>query len=72
MKGKSIILVGIGAAIGFISCGVIVIKKILENERTRDALKCIVSDKIEWLLYGDATRNSKTSYGSFYEDGNND
>lgn len=74
MKRKSIILVGTGAVIGFISCGVIVIKKILENERTRAALKCIISDKVEWFLYGDAPRNStasKTSYRSFYEDRSN-
>lgn len=70
MKGKSIILVGTGIIIGFISCGVFTIKKILENDRMRITLKQIISDKIGWLLFGDTSRTknrSNISYQSYYE-----
>lgn len=70
MKSKNMILVGTGAIVGFISCGVLTIKKILENDRTRDALRQIIVDKVEQILFGDTPRpknSPKVSYRSYYD-----
>lgn len=70
MKGKNIILVGTGAIVGFISCGVLTTKKILENDRTRDALRQIIADKVEQILFGDTPQPKNCSgvnYRSYYD-----
>lgn len=70
MKGKNIILVGTGAVVGFISCGVITIEKLLENDRTRKALKQIIHDKVEFFLFGEASQTGKrstVSYQHYYD-----
>lgn len=65
MKGKNIILVGTGTIVGFISCGVITIKKLLENDRTREELKKIIGDKVEFFLFGETSRTGKRSNVSY-------
>lgn len=70
MKGKNIILVGAGTIMGFVSCGVITIEKILESDRMREALKQVVLDKVCWILFVDTPRpnnQSKVSYRSYYD-----
>ena len=70
MKGKNIILIGVGAIVGFISGGVFAIKKILENDRTRDALRQTISEKVERILFGDKPQSkshSRVSYRSYYD-----
>lgn len=67
MKIKSIILMGIGFTVGFISCGVFVAKKILESERMAQALKQAIADKIAYLLWGgfQHKRPSHVDYASY-------
>lgn len=69
MKGKNVVVLGIGATIGFTSCGVVMSKWILSSDEMHNALKRIISDKIEYLLYGETTcrRNSKVSYRRYYD-----
>lgn len=70
MKGKNIILVGTGAVVGFISCEIVTTKKLFENDRTREALVQIISDKIETFLFGEVHQrrnHSKVSYQSYYD-----
>lgn len=65
MNRKNIILVGTGAIVGFISCGVITIEKLLGNDRTRKALKQIISDKVAFFLFGEASQTEKSSNVSY-------
>lgn len=69
MKAKDIILVGIGVVAGFVSCSILVIKTILRIDKMRDALKQIICDRVEWILYGETPQSnnrSRVSYQSYY------
>lgn len=59
MKAKNIILVGVGGIVGFVSCGVLTTKKILENDKMRNAVK-----QIRWNGFCMARRhNQRISQG---------
>lgn len=56
-----------GAAVGSVVGGIIVISKALKSESIRDAIKKIIADKIDVLLYGEKRhrRVSRVSYYSY-------
>jgi hypothetical protein len=71
MKGKNLMIYGLGAASGFVGGSVFVLSKVLESEHMRQASVDILADKIEKALFGErhhrSNRNSKVSYRSYYD-----
>lgn len=67
MKAKNIILVGAGGIVGFVSCSVLTTKKILENDKMRNAVKQIIYDKVGWILYGEIPQSKNRSRVSYYQ-----
>lgn len=71
MKGKNVVILGIGATIGFASCGVMMTKRILSSDEMRNALSRIIADKMEEFLFGESLannrRHSKVSHRSYYD-----
>lgn len=74
MKGKNLIVFGLGAAGGFIGGSTFVLVKILESERLRQASVEIMADKIGNILFGEKNRCQKggqrVSYKNYYADRN--
>lgn len=72
MKGKNLMIYGLGAASGFIGGSVFVLSKVLESERMRQASVDILADKIGEALFGERRRcprrNSRVSYRSYSEE----
>lgn len=69
MKSKSIILLGTGGIVGFVSCGVLIAKRALKNETMREILKQIICDKADQILYGGKSRYRRpcrVSYSNYY------
>lgn len=71
MKGKNLMIYGLGAASGFIGGSVFVLSKVLASERMRQASVDILADKIGEALFGErhyrSNRNPKVSYRSYYD-----
>lgn len=67
MKGKNLIIIGLGAAGGFISASGLFIYVILKSDKMRQALCQITADKINSWMFGEA---KKPRYGDkvFYRD----
>lgn len=67
MKGKKLIIIGLGAAGGFISASGLFIYVILKSDKMRQALCQITADKINSWMFGEA---KKPRYGDkvFYRD----
>ena len=59
MKGKNLIVFGLGVAGGFIGGSTFVLVKILESERLRQASVEIMADKIGNVLFGEKNRYQK-------------
>lgn len=74
MKGKNLIVFGLGVAGGFIGGSTFVLVKILESERLRQASVEIMADKIGNVLFGEKNRYQKggqrVSYKNYYTDRN--
>lgn len=70
MKGKNIILVGVGTSVGFVAGNIFLAIKIIESNEMRKALSNIIADKIEKLLYEEPVpkkrSSSRVSYRSYY------
>lgn len=66
MKIKNVILAGAGCIVGFVSCGVLTIKKILKNDKMKNAVKEIICDKVEWSLYGKISQPKNRSWVNYY------
>lgn len=70
MKGKNLVIFGLGAAGGFIGGGVFVLGKVFESERLRQASVEILADKIGNVLFGEKSRyqkcNQRVSYKNYY------
>lgn len=67
MKGKNLIIIGLGAAGGFISASGLFIYAILKSDKMRQALCQITADKVDCWMFGKA---KKPRYGDkvFYRD----
>ena len=76
MKGKNLIVFGLGAAGGFIGGSTFVLVKILESERLRQASVEILADKVWKMLFGDRSHphyqrsRQRVSYKNYYADRN--
>lgn len=70
MNTKTVIAFGVGTTAGFITCGVIGIKKIISSNEMKKAVTQIITNKIEKLLYGNTIprrTNSRLSYSRYYQ-----
>lgn len=82
MKGKNLIVFGLGAAGGFIGGSTFVLVKIFESERLRQASAEILADKVWEMLFGDRPHpkeshphyhqrsRQRVSYKNYYDDRN--
>ncbi len=68
MKGKNLIILGVGAAGGFVGGGVFVLSKVIKSERMMEALKDIITDRITDVLFEDNRRSAHKSYKVSYRD----
>lgn len=69
MKGKNLIIIGLGAAGGFISASGLFIYVILKSDKMRQALCQITADKINSWMFGEAKKpryGGRVSYRDFY------
>lgn len=69
MKGKNLIIIGLGAAGGFISASGLFIYVILKSDKMRQALCQITADKINSWMFGEAKKpryGDRVSYQDFY------
>lgn len=53
MKGKNLIVLGVGATGGFIGGSIFVLSKVIKSERMMEALKDIVTDRITDVFFED-------------------
>lgn len=59
-----------GAAVGFVTCGVLTVRGVIVNEKIRKAMIDVISDEIEEKIYTDRKfkpRDEKISYVSYYD-----
>lgn len=69
MKGKNLIIIGLGAAGGFISASGLFIYAILKSDKMRQALCQITADKVDCWMFGEAKKpryGDKVSYRDAY------
>lgn len=69
MKGKNFIILGLGAAGGFISASGLFIYAILKSDKMRQALCQITADKVNCWMFGKAKKpryGDRVSYRNFY------
>lgn len=68
MKGKNLIVLGVGATGGFIGGSIFVLSKVIKSERMMEALKDIVTDRITDVFFEDNRRPVRKSYKVSYRD----
>ena len=69
MKGKNLIIIGLGAAGGFISASGLFIYVILKSDKMRQVLCQITADKINSWMFGEAKKlhyGDRVSYRDYY------
>lgn len=69
MKGKNLIIIGLGAVGGFISASGLFIYAILKSDMMRQALCQITADKVNRWMFGEAKKphyGDRVSYQDFY------
>lgn len=69
MKGKTFIILGLGAAGGFIGGNAFAFSKMMKSDEMREALSSILASKITKILFGDEPlrTTSKVSYRNYYD-----
>ena len=65
MRSKTVFVLMIGGLIGFMGGLAFCLKKILESNNLRNALKHIIADKIDKVLYSNEPRTRNHSF--YYE-----
>ena len=68
MKGKAFIILGLGAAGGFIGGNAFAFSKMMESDKMREAFSSILASKITKILFGDSSPRTTQSirYRDFY------
>ena len=54
----------VGAAVGFVACGALTIRGVLNSERHRKAIAKVVSEKVNDELFGEKSNSYRVEYSS--------